>query len=286
MIRATLALMIALCLAAGIGWLGEAGIAPLVLVHEGEQVVVRGPGDRVQRHDSPGRVAFRVPLLSSSRRYDTRLQVLELAALPLPGRDDGLDVVLWWKIEDVVRFGLAWPETEDAELALAAHLTEAFSNALLAAGPDTATLTASFDTLLLDAGAESLRDKGVAMLGVRALRRPGAALLAAMRVDRETSRSALRREVAELASRLSADARRGAAQIQSTAERDAEITRGQAEAEAARIYAEAHSEAPEFYAFSRRLEAYRNTLGPNTTLVLPPDHDFFRLLSPASEAGP
>ena len=34
----------------------------------------------------------------------------------------------------------------------------------------------------------------------------------------------------------------------------------------------------EFYGFLRRLEAYRKTIGSQTTLVLPPDNEFFELL--------
>ena len=60
----------------------------------------------------------------------------------------------------------------------------------------------------------------------------------------------------------------------------AEITRGQGDAESARIYAQAYSKDPEFYAFVRSLEAYRATMKGSTTMVLPPDHEFFRFLDP------
>ena len=62
------------------------------------------------------------------------------------------------------------------------------------------------------------------------------------------------------------------------ATRQASELRGAGDAESARIYAEAHGQAPEFYGFLRRLEAYRKTIGSQTTLVLPPDNEFFELL--------
>ena len=59
--------------------------------------------------------------------------------------------------------------------------------------------------------------------------------------------------------------------------RDADLLRGEGDAEAARIYADAYNADPEFYGFVRSLEAYRKTIGKGTTLVLPPDSEFFRL---------
>ena len=59
---------------------------------------------------------------------------------------------------------------------------------------------------------------------------------------------------------------------------DSEVLRGEGDAVAARIYAEAYQQDPAFYAFVRSLAAYRKTLGENTTMVVPPDHDFFKYL--------
>ena len=65
--------------------------------------------------------------------------------------------------------------------------------------------------------------------------------------------------------------------IRSEAAREAEEIRGNADAEATRIYGEAYGENPEFYSFFRTLESYR-ALGPNSTIMLSADSDFFRYL--------
>lgn len=65
--------------------------------------------------------------------------------------------------------------------------------------------------------------------------------------------------------------------IRSEAARKAEETRGRADAEATRIYGRAFGADPEFYAFFRTLENYQ-TMGPNTTLMLKADSDFFKYL--------
>ena len=67
----------------------------------------------------------------------------------------------------------------------------------------------------------------------------------------------------------------------------ADVTRGEGDAIAARFYAEADGKDSHFYAFVRSLEAYRATLRSRTTMILAPDHEFFRYLAPtAAEASP
>ncbi len=65
--------------------------------------------------------------------------------------------------------------------------------------------------------------------------------------------------------------------IESEAERQAEEIRGKADAEVTRIYGQAYGQDPAFYAFSKTLESY-STLGPNTTLMIDANSDFFRYL--------
>jgi membrane protease subunit HflC len=69
-------------------------------------------------------------------------------------------------------------------------------------------------------------------------------------------------------------------------QRSAEI-RGDADAEVIKIAADAYSQSPEFYEFLRRLEAYKNTLGRGTQLILSTDNEFLQqLLQPeAAVAG-
>jgi membrane protease subunit HflC len=106
---------------------------------------------------------------------------------------------------------------------------------------------------------------------------------ARMRAERDRLARKYRAEGEEQARTIRAEADREARVIRAEAERDAEIERGKGDAEAARIYAEAYSQDAEFYAFTRGLEAYRKTLGEGTTLVLPPDHEFFRLFQSGGE---
>jgi len=105
---------------------------------------------------------------------------------------------------------------------------------------------------------------------------------ARMRTERQRLARKYRAEGDEEGRRLRAEADRDAQVIVAEAQRDADILRGEGDAEAARIYAEAYSADEEFYDFVRSLEAYRKTIGSNTTLVLPPDSEFFRLFGSSS----
>ena len=66
--------------------------------------------------------------------------------------------------------------------------------------------------------------------------------------------------------------------IRSEAYRKAQETSGKADAEAARIYAEAYGQDAEFYAFYQTLEAYKQTLQKNASLLLTTGSDFYRYL--------
>lgn len=66
--------------------------------------------------------------------------------------------------------------------------------------------------------------------------------------------------------------------LRSEAYRKAQEIIGKADAEAARIYAEAYGQDAEFYAFYQTLEAYKQTLQKNSSLLVTTGSDFYRYL--------
>jgi membrane protease subunit HflC len=74
--------------------------------------------------------------------------------------------------------------------------------------------------------------------------------------------------------------------LRSEAYRKAQAIIGKADAEAARIYAEAYGQEPEFYAFYQTLEAYRQTLQKNASVLLTTGNDFYRYLKYVNGIGP
>ena len=103
-----------------------------------------------------------------------------------------------------------------------------------------------------------------------------------MREERSRVAAELRAEGAENAERIKAEADRERTILLAEAYRDAEILRGDGDASATGIYAKAYNRNPEFYAFSRSIEAYKNSLGSDgDLLVLGPDSEFLRYLNDA-----
>ena len=86
--------------------------------------------------------------------------------------------------------------------------------------------------------------------------------------------------------RIRAGADREAVELVSEARRQGEIIRGEGDAERNRIFADAFSLDPKFFNFYRSMQAYRESLGDNsTTFVISPDSEFFEFFGARFESG-
>jgi membrane protease subunit HflC len=105
-----------------------------------------------------------------------------------------------------------------------------------------------------------------------------------MRQDFDRQAKQLRAEGDENAEKLRSEADRQRTEILAQAYREAEITRGEGDAKAAEIYAKAYSQNADFYSFHRSLQAYRESIGTESdVLVLSPDSEFFKYLKHSSK---
>ena len=83
------------------------------------------------------------------------------------------------------------------------------------------------------------------------------------------------------AARIRGNRLRDLNKIQSEAYREVEEIRGVADAKATEIYARAYNQSPEsveFYEFTRTMQAYKDIIADNSTLVLSTDSDLFKFL--------
>ncbi|HLT56267.1 MAG TPA: protease modulator HflC, partial [Bacillota bacterium] len=78
--------------------------------------------------------------------------------------------------------------------------------------------------------------------------------------------------------RIIAEADKEVTEMISKAEAEAELIRAEGEQEAAQIYNEAFEKDPEFYHLYRTLESYKKTINDKTTIILPHDSPYARLL--------
>jgi membrane protease subunit HflC len=100
-----------------------------------------------------------------------------------------------------------------------------------------------------------------------------------MRTERERQAKKFRAEGEEEARKIRSEADKQVQILLADARQSAEVLRGEGDAVAVKIFADAYGRDVEFYEMVRTLEAYRNTIGEGTTLILSPESDFFRLLN-------
>lgn len=99
-----------------------------------------------------------------------------------------------------------------------------------------------------------------------------------MKTERERAAKTYRSEGKEEAQKIRSEADKQATIIEAKAYEEAEKVKGEGDAEALRIYAEAYNKDPEFYAFWRTLQAYKNTLGDKTKIVIDENSEFAKYL--------
>jgi membrane protease subunit HflC len=137
---------------------------------------------------------------------------------------------------------------------------------------------------MLGSAAKSVEQLGIQVIDVRMQRVELPEVVVGsvyerMRQDYRALAAGYRAEGDEIAQRTKAEADRDRTTILADATRQSLGLRGEGDALATDIYSKAYGRNPEFYSFYRSLEAYRNSLGRETdVLVLAPDSEFFRYL--------
>ncbi len=80
-------------------------------------------------------------------------------------------------------------------------------------------------------------------------------------------------------------ARAEVAKIEGLGQKQANELRGRADADVIHQYAEVVKEAGDFYHFTRTLQAFESSIGPDSQLILTTDSDFFRMLKSMPKIG-
>ena len=273
-------------------WAAQIDQGPLVINQADEYRLVLRLGKPIAELTEaglPGMYYPRIPFLDEVQVFDKKIQYLNAAATEIEIAENErliVDYFVLWQIESPLDFRRSFPKgSAEAKKRIQRTVGSLVGNAV---GTLTmAELLARAETLddLDERATEELKSNGVRVVDVRINRTelPLPAESATFEQMREQRRAISRqkRAVGEREAReIRAKADREAREMLAQAHADSEVLRGEGDAEAARIYAVAYSKNPEFYAFVRSLEAYRKTLGEKTTLIVPPDHEFFKFLDP------
>ena len=100
-----------------------------------------------------------------------------------------------------------------------------------------------------------------------------------MRSERERIAKKYRSEGAEEATKIRAETDKEKVILVAEAYKKEQETRGNGDARATKIYADAFNKDREFYAFMRSMQAYKNSLKTDTTVILSEKSDFLRYLN-------
>jgi membrane protease subunit HflC len=270
-------------------WAANYDMGFLLLNKEYEQKILLRLGGVVGEAITEPGFRVKIPLLDEVVTFDRRLQYLNAEPVELQigqGEQIIVDYFVIWRIVDPVDFLASFPrgmQKARDRIRAAVHATvnarvgELTMTQLLARAP-------VLDLLAAESTAK-LGGTGVTIVDVRISRtelprKAEESTYSQMREQQNAIARDYRVQGQSEARRMRAEAERDAETGLAEARRDSEVLRGEGDAAAARIYADAYGRDPEFYSFVRTLEAYRKTIGEGTTLIVPPDHPFFRFLDP------
>ena len=264
----------------------------LFTVHQTQQALVLrfGKVDRVIKE--PG-LQWKVPMAEEVRYYDTRILDLDPPEVQVPLVDKkriNVDAYMRYQIVDPVLFFQA-VTTESGFRDRFGRLLNASLQQTIARNSLSDLLSDKRDSIMaqirteIDLAAPSF---GVRIIDVRIGRTELPVEISQnvynrMRAEREREARELRAEGKEEAQKITARADRDKVVLVADAKRTSEIARGEGEGRRVTILADAYGRDPEFFDFYKSMQAYRDSLGgESTTMVLTPDSEFFRFFGQES----
>lgn len=262
----------------------------LFIVKETERAVMLQFGELVNADIEPG-LHVKIPWVNNVRKFDARIQTEDATPqrfLTLEQKALDVDSYAKWRIIDVGQFYISTRgNVGTAGNLLAQRINDGLRDEI-GARTLIEVVAGERDQLMLDLTAElnesTASDIGIEVIDVRVKRIDlpddvRSSVYDRMITERNREAQEIRSRGDELAIGIRADADRQVVIYEAEAYRDAEQIRGEGDASATGIYAEAYSKDEEFFAFTRSLNAYRETFSSkNDVLLLDPDSDYFKYL--------
>lgn len=265
---------------------GVIAFSALFTVHQTQQALVLQFGEPKRVVRDPG-LHVKIPFVQNVIFLDKRMLSFEGAGEEVIASDRKRLVVtsfLRYHIEDPLRFFQTVGNQNVARQRLNALLTSSLRQ-VIGTVPFQTILTGERAELMAQIAARvnaESKDLGITISDVRIKRAdlPEAnnqAIYARMKTEREREAREFRAQGAEISQRIRSRADREKVVLVAEAQKQAQILRGEGDGNAVRISAEAFGTDVEFFTFYRSMQAYRESLGSeSTTMVLSPDSDFFR----------
>ena len=266
--------------------------ASLFTIDETEQAILTQLGKFVKEIKEPG-LHFKIPLIQAVHRFEARVMEYDAAAAKIITDDKKhlvIDNYARWKIIDPLKFY----QTVGNEFGAQSRLDDIVFSEMreeLARHTLTEIVSVNREQLMKKVAEQCNKkaaDYGIQVIDVRIKRADlpqevTYSVFDRMKAERQRIAKKYRSEGEEEAVKVRAQTDKEKTILLADSYMQAEKTKGEGDAEALKIYAQAYEKDPEFYSFVRTLEAYVNSLGTGTTLILPADTEFFKYLNPPTK---
>lgn len=261
------------------------GLSAAYTVHQTEQALVLQFGNPVRVVRDPG-LHFKIPFVQNVQFYDRRTLALDPPSQEVPLIDQKRIIV-----DSYARYRIVEPLTFYKTVRTENGLIARFGAILNATVRDTLGSSELADLLterrseVMQTISTTVRERsaefGIEVIDVRIGRtdlpsQTSQSVFNRMRSDRVAQAAKIRAEGEQIKARIEAEADRERTVILAEGRKTAEILSGEGDAERNTVLATAYKRDPEFFRFYRSLEAYRQSIGEGTTMVLSPESEFFK----------
>ena len=264
----------------------------LFTVDETEQAIVTQLGKFVREVKQPG-LHFKIPLIQREHKFEARVMEYDAAAAKIITDDKKhlvIDNYARWKIIEPLKFY----QTVGNEFGAQSRLDDIVFSEMreeLARHTLTEIVSVNRQQIMHEVAEQCARkaaEYGIQVIDVRIKRADlppevTYSVFDRMKAERQRIAKKYRSEGEEESVKIKAQTDKDKTILLADSYMQAEKTKGEGDAEALKIYAQAYEKDPEFYSFVRTLEAYGNSLGEGTTIVLPGDSEFFQYFSPPTK---
>jgi len=265
-------------------------------VDQRQQALVLQFGNPKRVVKDPG-LHFKLPW-ESVTRFDRRLLVQDAPPNEVITKDKKtilVDAYTRWRIVDPLKVY----QVARNENGVAARMEDVIRSKLrnvlgrhtlieIVSGGENATLRTKLMRTITSKADSNVRNMGIRIMDVRIKRADlpqenSNAVFKRMKAERQRIAKQYRSQGAEAAKEIRAEANKKRRILLAGAYKQSEILRGKADAKITHIYAQAYNKDTKFYAFTRSLQAYRDSIGKGTKMVISPESEFFRFFEHSRE---
>ena len=252
-----------------------------------EQAVITQLGKPVKNVEEPG-LHFKLPFIQKITKFPNQLLDYDSAPTEILTKDKKnllIDNYAKWRIIDSLKLLQTVRDVNGAQSRLDDII---YSELRVELGRHNLldTVSATRDEIMkvvTKRSNEKATEYGISVLDVRIKRADMPQEIAnsiynRMRTERQRIAKEYRSEGKEEAQKIRAQTDKEKVVLLAKAYKNEQVIRGEGDAKSIKIYAEALEQDPEFYSFIRSMEAYKVIFKEKSTIILPPDSEFFKLL--------